>query len=349
MTHCKQCNTFQTRLKKGGLCDKCTDRRSSQGNESTNGMNNYFDSSPFNLNHNAPLNSLRGPMLQQQSATQPLLPQQQQQHQNQNYRPQFPPPTDMYTPPLPMSNSTPISSSSSVGMGQEVPNNLQELYLLISGQINNLGNRISNIEHLLSDRLSIAENKLKLHDEEIAKKNNQIEHLSNTIINMQRSLNSVDSNTRAKNLIFAGIPENPIPLTSGQTVVESDLDKVNLILSSIGLAEVHVADDSCLSRIGKPTDNGRPRMLQMVCSNNETRESVVKAAPKLKEKGGDLMKIFINRDTHPVYQKESARLRQRLSKIKQSERELNNECDAKIIKGKLVWNGDVVDKNLFFH
>ena len=188
---------------------------------------------------------------------------------------------------------------------------------------------------------------MKLHDEEIAQKNEQIAHLSDTIVNMQKALNSLDSNRRSKNLIVAGLSEGP--LTVEQSVAESDLDKVNLLLSTIGLADDQIQDDTCLSRIGRPSDNGRPRMLQIVCNSNETRERIVKSSPKLKEKGGQLLKIFINRDSHPVYQKENARLRHRLAKIRQNEREKDNECDAKIVKGKLVWNDKIIDQNLFFH
>ena len=241
-----------------------------------------------------------------------------------------------------------MSPTASFETGQiAAPNNIQELYVLLSGQISNLGNQMSTIESLLSNRLTVAENKIKLHDEEIAQKNEQIAHLSNTIVNMQKELNSVDYDKRSKNLIIAGLSEEAF--TVENTTVDTDLDKVNLVLSNIGLVADQLGDDSCLSRIGKPTNNGRPRLLQVVCGNNEIRERVVKSAPKLKEKGDPFSKIYINRDTHPVYQKENARLRQQLSKIKRSERDKGNECDAKIVKGKLVWNNNVIDKNLFFH
>ena len=52
---------------------------------------------------------------------------------------------------------------------------------------------MSNIEHLLSNRLKIAENKFKLHDKEIAQKNEQIAHLLHTIGNMQKASISLNS------------------------------------------------------------------------------------------------------------------------------------------------------------
>ena len=135
----------------------------------------------------------------------------------------------------------------------------------------------------------------------------------------------------------------------GQSVAKSVLHKVSLLLSTIGLVDDQIQDDTCLSRIGRPSDNGRPRMLQIVCNSNETRERIVKSSPKLKEKGGQLLKIFINRDSHPVYQKENARLRYWLAKIRQKEEEKDNECDAKIAKGKLVWKDKFIDQNLLFY
>ena len=75
----------------------------------------------------------------------------------------------------------------------------------------------------------------------------------------------------------------------------------------------------------------------------------MKASPKLKEKGDVFNRIFINRDAHPVYQKENSRLRKRLSDIKRIENEKGVDCDAKIVKGKLIWNQNVIDQNMFFH
>ena len=60
-----------------------------------------------------------------------------------------------------------------------------------------------------------------------------------------------------------------------QSVVESDLDKVNLKLSTIGLVDDQTQDDTCISRIGRPSESGRPRMLQIVCNYNEIREHIV--------------------------------------------------------------------------
>ena len=182
---------------------------------------------------------------------------------------------------------------------------------------------MSALENLMDNRLSIAENRLKLHDEELARKDEQIAHLTNTIGNMQRSLNSIDSEKRSHNLIISG-------LTEGQLTVEnetknSDLDKINLVLSVIGLPQNHLENDVGISRIGKANENGKPRLLQVVCDTNQIREDIMKASPILKDKGDDLSKIFINRDTHPVYQKENRRLRNRLADIKRIEREKGNK------------------------
>ena len=170
-------------------------------------------------------------------------------------------------------------------------NSIQDLYVLLSAQMNDLGNRMSAVETLMTNKLAVAENRLKLHDDELARKDEQIAHLTNTITNMQRSLNSIDSEKQSCNLIIAGVTEER--LTAEEVTVDSDLDKVNLIFSAIGLAQKHLDDDDKLSRIGKQNDNGKPRLLQVVCASNEIREEIIKAAPKLKEKGGDLSLIHI--------------------------------------------------------
>ena len=60
------------------------------------------------------------------------------------------------------------------------------------------------------------------------------------------------------------------------------------------------------------------------------------------------MKIFIYHKSHPVYQEENARLRHRMEKIRQNEKEKDNECNTLIAKGKVVWNDKIIDHNLFF-
>ena len=150
-------------------------------------------------------------------------------------------------------------------------------------------------------------------------------------------------------MIIAGLSEDI--LTVDDSTTDTDKDKVHFILSAIDLDNDmnSLNDESSMTRIGKPTTDGKPRMLKVVCPNNEIRERIIKSAPKLKQKGEVFSKIYLNRDSHPVYRKESARIRQRLYRIKQTERHKGNECDAKIVNGKLIWNNDVIDQNLFFH
>lgn len=180
-------------------------------------------------------------------------------------------------------NTTGTNSSISLDSSQtSVSNNIQELYILISGQIGNLGNRMSDIDNLLLKRVTVTENKLQ--DEEIAQKNEQISQLSNTIVNMQKALNSIDNDIRSKNLIITGRPEDS--LTIENTVANTDLEKINLVLSSIGLSVEQFGDLNCISRIGKTTGSGKSRMMKIVCVNNETCECIVKSSHKLNNKGG---------------------------------------------------------------
>ena len=341
MTNCSRCKTFQQRLRRGKLCNSCFELQNQTMNNlgaprnpliSTN--SNSFPGlgrPPFQMNGMSGFPSMTAHMTMNDQAA-------------QTFSAPISMPTAMSTFPH---VSTAMNSSHVVE--EEVPqvNSIQELYVMLSAQMNNLGNRMSALENLMTNRLSVAENRLKLHDDELARKDEQIAHLTNTMINMQRSLNSIDSEKRSRNLIVSGLTEGQ--LTIEDETVESDLGKINLVLSALGLPQDQLEDNTGLSRIGKENDSGRPRLLQVVCNSNEVREKIIKASPKLKDTGNDLSKIFINRDSHPVYQKENGRLRKRLSDIKRTEREKGNECDAKIVKGKLIWNGSTIDQNLFFH
>ena len=56
-------------------------------------------------------------------------------------------------------------------------------------------------------------------------------------------------------------------------------------------------------------------------------------------------KIYVKRDVHPVYSKETSRVYRKMKNLK----EQNPDKDVKIQDGKLMVDGKMVDKNLFFH
>ena len=130
--------------------------------------------------------------------------------------------------------------------------------------------------------------------------------------------------------------------------VSADRDKVHYVFDNIGLRDLRLNDAVNLSRIGKKRDDNKARLIKLTVANNAIREKIVKSAPSLKETDGMLSSVFINRDSHPVYQKEHHRLRKKLAEVKRNEQLRGNiNSDAKIVKGELIVNGTVVDRNIF--
>ena len=76
---------------------------------------------------------------------------------------------------------------------------------------------------------------------------------------------------------------------------------------------------------------------------------VIKEAPKLKNLPEPWKRIYINRDQHPVYQKEHQRLRKKFNDLKKNPQYQENPDAVKLTKGSLSINDVVVDKNMFLN
>ena len=90
-------------------------------------------------------------------------------------------------------------------------------------------------------------------------------------------------------------------------------------------------------------------MLKVNVSDKVHREAIMAKAPDLRKLGEPLKKVYINRDSHPVYQKENTRLRKEMTLWKQKpgfEHETNR---VKLEKGALKVDGITVDRYIFFH
>ena len=59
----------------------------------------------------------------------------------------------------------------------------------------------------------------------------------------------------------------------------------------------------------------------------------------------NLKKIYLKKDTHPVYVQETGRLRVKMKKLKEIP---GNAEKVKIVDGNLEVDGKIVDKNTFF-
>ena len=83
-----------------------------------------------------------------------------------------------------------------------------QLMLMIKVQLEPLENKIDDIEKSLKQKVVSLEKKVIILENEIEKQNEKNEVLTSTIVNMQKALNSIDSQERSK--IVLGLTENEI-------------------------------------------------------------------------------------------------------------------------------------------
>ena len=96
-------------------------------------------------------------------------------------------------------------------------------------------------------------------------------------------------------------------------------------------------------RIGKEKQDSI-RMLKVKVKSKEQRAEITDKAPNLKAIPY-LKKIYVKKDTHPVYVQETGRLRTKMKKLKEIP---GNEDKVKIVNGNLEVDGKVIDRNTFF-
>ena len=97
------------------------------------------------------------------------------------------------------------------------------------------------------------------------------------------------------------------------------------------------------SRIGQVKDNVT-RLVKVNVRSKDTRDKILEKAPGLKDKSELWKKIYVKKDVHPVYSKETSRIYRKMKKLKEE----NPGKEVKILDGKLIFEGKTVDKNLFF-
>ena len=196
------------------------------------------------------------------------------------------------------------------------------------------------IEHKLeqiSKRSSSQEAKISLLEANIKEKDTAIATMTDIIINMQSSLNRIDSNTRNNNIIVSGLQEDDIV---------DDKDKIKCLFEVLEVdADVlGNIDHFEINRIGQSREN-TTRLVKVNVRSKATRDKILEKAPSLKGKNEQWKKIYVKKDVHPVYSKETSRIYKKMKAL----REENPDKEVKIQDGKLLMEGKTIDKNLFFH
>ena len=256
-------------------------------------------------------------------------------------------------PPLPPpSVSTPSASTSAItaeNLGGLMQKPISELTVADIIQINRISNspiqqQLNAIEIDLKKKIQNLDNRVNV----LEKRNTSIEEentvLRDTICNMQKSLNKMDSNVRNKNVIITGLPEGEITTDDGP--LSTDLQKINAILKLTENGDFDEReDDFTTSRLGvaKP---GYNRVVKIVLTSMEERDKFLKDTVKLKDALAPWNKVFVKKDQHPVYLSENNRLRRKVNELKKIQG--NENKDIKITNGKVVIDNVVVDQNMFF-
>ena len=217
---------------------------------------------------------------------------------------------------------------------------VRELLCIIQKQIKPIEERVSKVEDDVKVINSV-EKRVELLENELSIKQEKIDTLTTIIINMQKSINMIDFNERSSNIIIAGLSEEIINSPDGP--LNNDNEKVKHALSLINCTTIST-EDFVYTRIGKPRENVH-RMLKVKVVSKENRDRIMKNTAQLKNKDETWKKIYIKKDTHPVYIQETGRLRVKMKNLKSIP---GNEDKVKIVDGNLEVDGKIVDKNTFF-
>ena len=244
-----------------------------------------------------------------------------------------------------LDNDDSLMDNATIDMEKKVADlTIGELLKLFQLIIKPLEEGINAVNVNLSKKIVSIEKRADILEKEDSIKTERISQLTNTVMNMQQALNSIDKQHRAKNIIITGMTEEDITIDGG--LLAGDVDKIKYIYRKIGISEDIINQQYTFERIGKETGE-KLRALKIILKDYTTRETIIKNAPRLKDLGVPLNKVYINRDTHPVYRKEYQRLRKKFNDLKN--RPDLPDGSVKLVKGELIVNDTIVDRNMFLN
>ena len=210
-----------------------------------------------------------------------------------------------------------------------------------------LENKIDNLHTTMNQRLTTVETQNKALENEVRHQKHKNEVLTGIVTDMQRVMNGFDSDKRNKNIIIAGLSEEDV--TIGGEQLTNDTDKMECILKEIGLEDItrDEIENFQFIRIGEPVAD-QSRYLKVTVHSKETRDKICEKSPSLKTKDDPLKKVYINKDTHPVYLNENKRLRKAMKDLKNKPGFEHQTGRVKIVGNELKVDGITVDRNSFF-
>ena len=157
--------------------------------------------------------------------------------------------------------------------------NLGELVGIFKAMINPIELKLDK----MSNSISSQDAKITLLQANLKEKDTIIETLTNTICNMQASLNHIDADKRNTNIIIAGMQEDAIVNDDDGELPEDQAKVKRLFQVMKADADIIAAADTFeCSRIGQAKENAI-RLLKVNVKSKATRDLILEKAPQLKE------------------------------------------------------------------
>ena len=198
-------------------------------------------------------------------------------------------------------------------------------------------------------KVTVLDKRVEYLESENDRKDDQINTMKSTIVNMQKCLNKIDDGDRKFNVMISGLPEADIIIDDDEegAPLTSDVGKIKwlfrLLADDGNTVTDEVINNLDIRRLGI-VRKGFSRMLKIKMPSVNDRDNLLNHAKKLKAATGAWGKVYINKDQHPVYVAENKRLRSKMFKLRREDK----DAEVKITKGILYVNGIEMDKNTFF-
>ena len=220
---------------------------------------------------------------------------------------------------------------------------LGDIVSVIKRIITPITEKLDKLEHSITTNVESQNAKIELLKANVKEKEQTIETLSQIVINMQASLNKIDSDKRITNIMVSGLSEDSI--TDNGDELSNDVEKVERLFNVMEIDPTTIAsvDTLEMSRIGQQ-NNSMTRLLKINVNSKTSRDAILEKAKLLKNKNEPWKRVYVKKDVHIVYAKENQRLNNRRKEL----REKNPNSDVKILDGKLLLDDRVIDKNMFF-
>ena len=228
--------------------------------------------------------------------------------------------------------------------------NVNELVALINTAILPVTQNVATIKKEFEKKTKSYDNKILLLEADTKKKQDRIDALESTIVEMQKFINKLDHDDRKTNIIVTGLSEESINAPAGnEDVVDAlnnDTDKIRVLIDSIDNDENFDISTWDISRIGRVRE-GYTRAVKIVTTSTEERDKVLSLAPRLKSQPA-WSKVYVKKDLHPVYAKENQRIRKKRYDLATHYANNNEQKEVKLVNGAIQVDGVTVDRNMFF-